>query len=580
MRHLLPIAWPRALCALALLLMLLPAVGRADPVDFGDPAAPMRVYWLNGRLMVGVLPLANEGYIQIARRVMADPEQYAAIVKLNRKQPVLTGRPVVFPIASLKTELWAQALHTLYPDDELTERGWAHTVTDPLESLIQLSEAYTGSRRYFRELAKLNRIANPNVLRIGDEIVIPLRWIPDVLGFRPMAVALPLALEKDAQSGQLYATYTVAKDDTLYSLLLRFTDRERAEEINRMSRLLLKTNGLRDEDRLPVGRSLRIPLEWLSEEYLVAGHAPVARIEPPAPAPPKRAARPVRPGKPFEPMHVILDPGHGGNDPGAVYGRRGAADHVTEHEVVYDVAVRLEALLQAQGFEVYRTTEDTKHDYPMAKLTTAALGDEVVNVHPPYRMDSSRVAINMRVFLVNALYQQLTEKQGVSPDHVVLVSIHGDALAPTLRGAMVYYPDHRLRRHEFSPKGRIYSIRQEAVPSRILFRLDENRAAEDASRSFGQQVMASLKARSLGVSPRKAVRPYYYRNGERTLPGVLRYSPVPTSLLVEVANLNNRADRLAMLSPDSRQRVAQGLADALVALRAQRNTPAIARKAS
>jgi hypothetical protein len=35
-----------------------------------------------------------------------------------------------------------------------------------------------------------------------------------------------------------------------------------------------------------------------------------------------------------------------------------------------------------------------------------------------------------------------------------------------------------------------------------------------------------------------------------------------------------------MLSPDSRQRVAQGLADALVALRAQRNTPAIARKAS
>jgi N-acetylmuramoyl-L-alanine amidase len=76
------------------------------------------------------------------------------------------------------------------------------------------------------------------------------------------------------------------------------------------------------------------------------------------------------------------------------------------------------------------------------------------------------------------------------------------------------------------------------------------------------------------------VRPYYYRNGERTLPGVLRYSTVPTSVLVEVANLNNRADRMAMLSADSRQRVARALATALDGLRAQRTAPIVARKGS
>jgi N-acetylmuramoyl-L-alanine amidase len=472
------------------------------------------------------------------------------------------------------------ALHAMYPDDELTERGWAHTVTDPLESLIQLTEAYTGSRRHFRELAHLNHLRNPDVLRIGDEIVIPLRWIPDELNFRPVAVAKPLRLAKDAHSGQLYALYTVAQDDTLYSLLLRFTDRERAEEINRMAELLVKLNGLRSEERLRSGSTLRIPLEWLSEDFLVAGHAPVKRVEPPRPAPPKAASAPVHPGKPFEPMHVIIDPGHGGVDPGAVYGRRGAHDRVYEHEVAFDVAMRLKALLGARGFEVYTTVQDPGNHYPRAQLSLAALGDEVVPVRPPYRMRSSRVSINMRVFLVNALYRQLTEKEGVSPDHVVLLSIHGDALAPTLRGAMVYYPDHRLRVHEFAPSGRIYRTRAEAALGTILFRPAANRSAEDYSRGFGEQVMAAFRARHVGVSPRKPVRPYYYRNGERTLPGVLRYSPVPTSVLVEVANLNNRSDRLAMLDADSRQRVAQALADALVALRTQRSGANVARKGS
>ena len=542
-------------------------------VDFGDPGARMRVYWLDGRLVVGVYPLANEGYIQIARRVMTDPEQYPAIVAFNRKRSPQAGRPVNFPIATLKGAQRGQALRALYPDDELTERGWSHRVTDPLESLMQLTEAYTGSKRRFKELARYNRITNPDVLRMGQEIVIPLHWIAAPLGFRPVAVKKPLTLAKHPETGRIYAAYTVRPNDTLYSLLLRFTERERAAELNRMAGLLLKINGLRSENRLYAGRTLRIPIEWISEDRRIAGHAPVRRL-----APPKRPAakRRISPG----PMHVIVDAGHGGADPGAVYGRPGRRDHVYEHEVVYDISLRLLRLLNAKGYKTYPTVEDPFRPHPVQALSTKALGGERVRVSPPYRMDSAKVAVNMRVFFINALYRRLTGKQGVAPENVVLISIHGDALAPTLRGAMVYYPDHRLRAAEFYPKGRVYRIRREAVPSLIHFRRDASRLAAEASRDFGEVIVRAFKANKLGVARRRPVRPYYYRDGERTLPAVLRYSLVPTSVLVEVANLNNRADRLLLLNPANRQRVARGLAAALDSLRARQGQQVASRKAS
>jgi N-acetylmuramoyl-L-alanine amidase len=556
------------------LALWLAAGGSALAVDFGDPGARMRAYWLNGKLVVGVSPLANEGYIQIARRVMERPEDYAAIVAFNKERPVLAGTPVNFPIASLRPELRGNALRALYPEDELTERGWSHHVTDPLESLIQLTEAYTGSMSRFKELARYNRLSNPNLLRMGDEVVIPLHWMPDALGFRPLGLKAPLTLEKDAGSGRIYAGYSVHRDDTFYSLLLRFTERERAEELNRMAGLLLKINGIRDETRLPAGRTLRIPIEWIGEEYLVSGFAkPAPGLEPPRRPPLKRGAA-------LQPIHVIVDAGHGGSDPGAVYGRRGARDHVYEHELVYDVSLRLLRLLESKGYPAYPTMEDPDQPAPAAVLSTQELGSERVRVTPPYRMDSAKVAVNMRVFLINALYARLTGQDGVEPENVVLVSIHGDALAPTLRGAMVYYPDHRLRVAEFQPRGRVYRIRQEALPSLIRFRQDDNREAEENSRGFGELIVRAFRQRRLGVSGRKPVRPYYYRDGERTLPAVLRYSPVPTSVLVEVANLNNRADRLQMLQPAARQQVAQGLLDALELLRAERRSLVASRKAS
>jgi len=593
-----------------LALSCLTGFARADGATvFGPPDTPLSAFWTSGRLLVSIRPAANEGYIQIARRLLEKPERHGDLAQFNEQRPVRTGVTVKVPLALLRPELRGAALRAMYPDDELTEEGWAHTVTDPLENLIQLTEVFTGSKHHFKELARRNQLKNPNLLPLGTQIVIPLEWIPDAMGFRPAGLKPPLRLETDKETGRSYALYALAPNETLYAVLIRFTDRERADEINRLSGLLVRLNRLRSPERIPPKKVLRIPLEWISEDYLV-GHpdrtapgiagqppsaapppspvpaAPTARRPPvPRPAPPAASprapsglARPAPPRRPvpsLAPLHVILDPGHGGVDPGAVYGSRRRGDLMYEHEVVFDIALRLTLLLNAHGHKVYPLVRDPSQSEPADTLSMARLGKEELLTTPPYPMKSVHVAVNLRVYLVDAIYQRLI-RDGVPPERIVLLSIHGDALAPTLRGAMIYFPDFRLRAPEFAPRGRFYRSHQEARAHLIRFDDPGNRLAQDASRGLAQLVLQQLDAAQVRISRRKSVRSFYYRDGVRTLPAVLRYSRVPQSILVEVANLNNPEDRRELLQAAPRQRIALGLAAALDAYRAHQG--AVARR--
>ena len=579
-----PIAWLLA----ALLLDSHPRPLYANgSTDFGAPGTSLTAFWTSGKLLVSVQPLANEGYIQIARRVMEKPEQHPELARFNDNRGVMTGVTVKVPLALLKPELRGAALRAMYPDDELTEEGWTHTVTDPLENLIQIAEVFTGTKRHFKELARRNRLKNPNLLPLGTQIAIPLEWIPDQLGFRPVGLKAPLRLETDRTTGRSYALYAVEPNETLYSILIRFTDREQADEINRLSALMVRLNRLRSPERVRPGKVLRIPLEWISEDFLIGrpeGSAPQIALQPAQPpsarpVPPARpTVRPAPPKRPvpgFSPIHVILDPGHGGVDPGAVYGSRKKGDLMYEHEVVFDIALRLTQLLETRGHRVYPLVRDAQQTQPLETLSMAKLGKEVLLTTPPYPMTSVHVAVNLRVYLVDAIYRRLIQ-QGVLPEQIVLLSIHGDALAPTLRGAMIYYPDFRLRTPEFGPKGRPYRARNEARAHLIRFEDAGNRTAQAASQGFATLVLQQLDAQQVRVSRRKSVRSFYYRDGVRTLPAVLRYSRVPQSILVEVANLNNPEDRRDLLLGSARQRIAQGLAGAVDAYRLQQ--AAVARR--
>jgi N-acetylmuramoyl-L-alanine amidase len=89
-----------------------------------------------------------------------------------------------------------------------------------------------------------------------------------------------------------------------------------------------------------------------------------------------RPVDPVSPGNGADQRRVVvIDPGHGGRDPGA-------QGFVSEAELVLDVSLRLKRLLEAQGIEVL-LTRDGNHHLDAHKATDLALR---ANMATPDRM--------------------------------------------------------------------------------------------------------------------------------------------------------------------------------------------------
>lgn len=80
---------------------------------------------------------------------------------------------------------------------------------------------------------------------------------------------------------------------------------------------------------------------------------------------------------PLSVRRVVLDAGHGGNDPGAT------AAEVTEKEVTLDIGQRLASLLEKNGFEVVQT-RDSDQSIPLrerARRANASSSDVFISIH-------------------------------------------------------------------------------------------------------------------------------------------------------------------------------------------------------
>ncbi|MDZ7267294.1 MAG: N-acetylmuramoyl-L-alanine amidase [candidate division KSB1 bacterium] len=499
----------------------------------------------------------------LADRILYDPAAWQTI------SPVLahtdSGDFVEVPFALLNYEYKKKALQQIFPASSENEEGWLHVVHYKGETLWAIAEIFTGEGRNYTALEKENNLAPHTPLRRGQRLRIPTSLLAKSLRNTsfPEFVALPQdtvaasvsparaaeppvsrdpALQFRKIAGEWFGIYRLQRGEALYSaVVVRFTGRVDADEVNQIARQLMRVNGIRDETAIPAGTAIRIPLRLVDEALLIKGG------QEPGPQLPRR------PGK----LHVILDAGHGGNDPGTmVRGWR-------EADLAYDLMRRLQRELEAAGVVVHPLVGSR------ARATASGNGGSdqrhnYVLVTPPYFIEDSRVALNLRINLIDAIYERLL-RAGVPRANMILISIHLDHLHPALNGAMVYYPGARERLESYGAWwDGVYDRYVESRNRTISYTARDNQEAEAASENFARGLIAALRRARLPVHTYEPIRQYVYRGGRKWTPGIIRYSRVPTSVLLEAANLANPGDLMNMRASQFRQRFVAAVAQAIV----------------
>ena len=206
--------------------------------------------------------------------------------------------------------------------------------------------------------------------------------------------------------------------------------------------------------------------------------------------------------------HVVIDPGHGGHDPGAKGGG------ITEAAVVLDIALRLESLLLQEG----------------VTATLTRRGDDYVPLED-------------RTAIANKAQADL------------FLSIHANASRnPQARGAESYFlnfaktPDaEAVAAVENAASGRTMSDLAD-----ILKKITQNTKISE-SRDFAEHVQESMAQRLRGTHRS------FKDLGVKQAPFVVLIEATMPSVLVEVSFITNREEGRLLRNAAYRQRIAQAL---------------------
>ncbi len=242
--------------------------------------------------------------------------------------------------------------------------------------------------------------------------------------------------------------------------------------------------------------------------------------------PPPRARAPERPTAPvfaqprrlptdvlpLEVRHVVIDPGHGGDDRGTATGDR--LGDLAEKDITLDIANRLEPLLRAAGFEVTLT-----------------------------RRSDRTLTLRERAELANRLTADL------------FVSIHVNWFgARSVRGVETYYlgttedPDlNAFARRENRDSG--YAL----ADMRSLLEGIYADVRQDESHRLATQIQQSLHRSLLPTTPELRDR------GVKTAPFVVLVATEMPAILAEVSCLSNQAEAERLARPRYREHLATAL---------------------
>jgi N-acetylmuramoyl-L-alanine amidase len=212
---------------------------------------------------------------------------------------------------------------------------------------------------------------------------------------------------------------------------------------------------------------------------------------------------------------VVLDPGHGGKDPGAT-GKSG----LREKDVVLDVARKVKDELERRGVAVYLTRDDDRfialQERP--KVAERKKADIFISIHA--NANRSRWIEGFEVYYLS---------EAVDDDARALAAVENSSLE--LEGADVT--------GSFSLKAILWD----------LIQTENRKESIELARDLGDVVSGAMKLKMRGVKGANFV--------------VLRGSYVP-SVLVEIGYLSNKDGEKKLEDSSYRERLAQAIVDGIM----------------
>ncbi len=553
--------WGLAATAWLALLLASAVPGAAATLRVSAGSGMVAAYDAADGLFLEAVPERGEGMLRFAERLCGTTGRASEVSAANGgARRLLKGVRYRVPFELLTGEYQLLVARALFAGDEAEADGWRHRVRAPEgagpPSLWRVSEWFTGRGDNYRNLRAANGL-DAEDLQLGQVL-----WIPgDMLrpAFRavlPPPTAALLEYGEDARGE--YAVYRLQKGEALYSsVVVRFTGRVFAEDVNSVADTVAERSGIRDVTDIPIGYRVKVPLDLLQPEFLPPAHPRRREYEEGLMAS-ARFSNQVTADR-LQGVTVVLDAGHGGADVGASMGG------VWESLYVYDIMLRCRRILEAStAARVISTTQDGSGPSILERDRLPYSKSHRVLTTPNYRIEDSTVGVHLRWYLVNSIFRQ-TVAAGADSARLVFVSIHADSLHPSLRGAMAYVPGARYRGGTYGKSGAVYAARREVREGpRVSFSRTELVRSEGLSRDLAASVLDRFAAAGLAIHPDKPIREKVIRQRRAWVPAVLRYNAIPAQILLEVCNLANADDRALIQTRDFRQRVAEAIAQGIL----------------
>lgn len=506
-----------------------------------------------------------------AARVLADPEKQANFTRDGYLR---------VPFSHLVSEYQLEVIKTLFKNDSYDENGWIHEVTyissrkKGGESLWSISTWFTGDPQNHTKIQAHNRMSKPSKLYKGTRVKIPLKLLkpafkePILFEIAARRAAESPSMESKRLNKELilktdsqgpYASYQMKKGDTIYSkVVMRYTDRITAADVLEAADIICRRSGIKDARKIKTGDEIKVPLQLLAYMYLPPTdprRQEYERLKREA----EKYSNPVHTAE-LRDIILIIDPGHGGNDPGAL-----GKNKIYEDEVVYDIMCRIKHRLETTTLaKVIPTVIDKSRQYkPTDASSFSKDTDEYVLTTPNYRNHNPKVSANLRWYLANSIFRKHVA-QGADPDKIVFVSLHADWLHYEARGTMMYIPGTYYCRGKRGKSGWTYTKHAEVKEKQYVQISYKDRVrSEGLSAEFAKHLVKSLSTHGIMVHKEKPIRNHIIRKRREYVPAVIRHNIVPTKILVEVANLRNRQDCKLVADAEFRERYAIAFVDAL-----------------